>query len=564
MSDENRKVMVQVSALFMKGFALHQEEKIAQAQELYQQVLVLQPRNFDAQHLLGVIAHQTGNPSRAAELIGKAIEINPRDAVAHNNHAAALENLKQYEAAVKSYDQAIALKADYAEAYTNRGNALRALKRYELAIESHDSAIRYRPDFAGAYYNRGIVLGDLGRLEAAIESYDKAIALKADYAEAYNNRGTALRNLAQPHAALDSYDKAIAFRANYAEAYSNRGNALKDLNRHRAALESYEKAIALKPNDAGAHLSHSLCLLLTGDFQSGWRKYEWRWGEKDLKETRRSFAQPLWLGKEPLKGKTILLHSEQGLGDTIQFCRYAKLVNDLGARVVLEVQPPLVSLLTSLEGVAELVARGSALPAFDYHCPLLSLPLAFRTNLDNIPATSSYLDASPTKVTQWTTRLGEKTKPRVGLVWSGSTGHKNDRNRSIPLGELLNHLPNDFQYISIQKELRDADKGTLEKRPDVLHFGEELKDFTDTAALCGLVDVVLSVDTSVAHLAGALGKSVWILLPFNPDWRWLLDRNDSPWYPSVRLFRQSQYDDWGSVISTIGETLNVFLQTRKN
>lgn len=544
----------------MKGFALHREGKFTQAQELYQQVLVLQPGNFDAQHLLGVIAHQTGNSSRAVELIGKAIEINPRDAVAHNNHAAALENLKRYEAAVKSYDQAIALKADYAEAYTNRGNALRALKRYELALESHNSAIRYRPDFAGAYYNRGIVLGDLGRLEAAIESYDKAIALKADYAEAYNNRGTALRNLMQPHAALDSYDKAIAFRANYAEAYSNRGNALKDLNRHRAALDSYEKAIALRPNDAGAHLSHSLCLLQAGDLQSGWRKYEWRWGEKDLKETRRSFAQPLWLGKEPLRGKTILLHSEQGLGDTIQFCRYVKLVNDLGARVVLEVQPPLVSLLTSLEGVTELVARGSALPAFDYHCPLLSLPLAFRTNLDNIPTTSSYLAVSPAKVTQWTTRLGEKTKSRVGLVWSGSTGHKNDRNRSIPLGELLNHLPNDFQYISIQKELRDADKETLEQRPEILHFGQELQDFADTAALCGLVDIVVSVDTSVAHLAGALGKTVWILLPFNPDWRWLLDRTDSPWYASAKLYRQGEIGDWNGVFTELRADLSALIR----
>lgn len=561
MSTASHRVTVHVQATFNKGLALHQKGQFVQAQELYQQVLALQPGNFDAQHLLGMIAHQTGNSGRAVELIGKAIEINPHDAVAHNNHAAALENLKQYEDAVKSYDKAIALKADYAEAYTNRGNALRALKRYELAIESHDIAIRYRPDFAGAYYNRGIVLGDLGRLEAAVESYDKAIALKADYAEAYNNRGTALRNLAQPHAALDSYDKAIAFRTNYAEAYANRGNALKDLNRHHAALDSYGKAIALRPNDAGAHLSHSLCLLQMGDFQSGWRKYEWRWREKGLEKTRRNFAQPLWLGKEPLKGKTILLHSEQGLGDTIQFCRYAKLVNHLGARIVLEVQPPLVNLLTSLEsleGVAELVARGSELPAFDYHCPLLSLPLAFETNLDNIPAAPSYLAAPFEKLKEWQARLGDKTKLRIGLVWSGSTGHKNDRNRSIPLSKLLEMLPGDSQYISLQKELRDADEATLGQRPDVLHFGEEIRDFADTAALCEMVDVVVSVDTSVAHLAGALGRPVWILLPFNPDWRWLLDRDNSPWYPSAKLYRQESPGDWNGVFKKLSADLSAY------
>jgi tetratricopeptide (TPR) repeat protein len=484
-SADNDQAVVQTT--FDRGLALHQKGKLAQAQAVYQQVLAMQPRHFDALHLLGITAYQTKKLRQAVAFFDKALEINPRHAFAHNSKGVALRSLQQPEAALESYDQAVHYKPDYADAHNNRGNALR----------------------------------DLNQHQAAIASYDKAIALKTGYAEAYNNRAAALVEVQQLEAALESFDKAIALKADHACAHFDRG----------------------------------MCLLQMGQFELGWKEYEWRWKDK-LQPFARNFTQPLWLGAESLQGKTILLHSEQGFGDTIQFCRYAKLVNDLGARVILEIQEPLMGLLTNLEGVAQLVARGSALPAFDYHCPLLSLPLAFKTNFDTIPAANSYLAAHPGKVMKWQAKLGSKAKPRIGLVWSGSATQKNDHNRSFLLSGLVKFLRNDFQYISLQKETRVADKETLNRLTDILHFGEELKDFTDTAALCELVDVVISVDTSVAHLAGALGKPVWIVLPFNPGWRWLRDRNDSPWYASAKLYRQKSIGDWAGVFERVRADLS--------
>ena len=261
---------------------------------------------------------------------------------------------------------------------------------------------------------------------------------------------------------------------------------------------------------------------------------------------------------EPLQGTTILLHTEQGFGDTLQFCRYAKEVAALGARVVLEVQPALLGLLQELEGVSQLVGRGQPLPPFGYHCPLMSLPLAFNTRLHSIPPVAAGLRGAKAvtgRIAAWDARLGVKTRPRVGLSWSGSPTHKNDHNRSLALGDLLAALPQGVQYVSLQKELREADAKTLAARPDLLHVGDELHDFTDTAALCGLMDRVISVDTSVAHLAGSLGCKTWVLLPFNPDWRWMLERSDTPWYPDVVLYRQETFGNWSGVLKTLGEDL---------
>ncbi len=653
----NIQAATQVQAKLNQGLALHQQGQLTQARACYLEVLKLQPRHFDAVHLLGVVAAQTRNFAQALELFDQAIGINashafafnnrgnvlrdlgqpetaiasydkaialqadyaeahnsrgsalmdlakPQDALqsyekaiaakadyaeahtnrgnallalmrpeaaiesysraialkpgyaeAYCNRGAALVALKQFSTAIDSYDQAIACKPDYAQAYYNRGNALRELKQPQAALESYDKATALRADYAQAYNNRGSALRDLGRFEAALESYDKAIAFKADYAKAYNNRGNALSDMRQFRAALESYDQAIALKPDYAEAYNNRGSALRDLQQHQAAMACYDKAIALQPDYAKAHLNRSLCLLQMGDFGRGWESYEWRWKDEAMEKTARHFTQPLWLGAEPLHGKTILLHAEQGFGDTLQFCRYARLVSELGARVVLEVQAPLASLLGRLEGVAQLVKRGEPLPAFDCHCPLLSLPLAFNTGFDNLPGEARYLAPLPDKLAQWTARLGVASKPRVGLVWSGSTTHKNDRNRSVLLSEWLKFLPEGLQYTSLQKETRAADQETLALNPHIVRLDDEIKDFSDTAALCELMDVVVSVDTSVAHLAGALGKPVWMALPLNPDWRWLLERSDSPWYPSATLYRQETAGDWDGVLGRIATEL---------
>ena len=552
-------------------------------------LLDVKPDSFEALYLLGIIAEQAGRAEEAVVLLSKSVAVKPGIADAHYNLGVALGELKRtvealesYERAialrsdyadayfnrgvalaeldhpteaVESYDRAIAIQPDYAEAYNNRGIALSRLQRYVEALASYEGAIAHKPDYARAYNNRGVALRDLERHAQALDSYDRAIALRPDYPEAYNNRGIALAELNRPEAALESYKRAVALKPDYAEAFYNFGNALRDLNRIKEAIDSYERAIALAPNYASAHWNLADCRLLLGDFALGWQEYEWRWKLAQNDNADRDFQQPLWLGAETLQGRTILLHSELGMGDTLLFCRYAKEVAALGAKVVLEVQPPLLPLLSDLEGVAQVVPRGAPLPAFDYHCPLMSMPLAFKTDLSSIPACIPYIHSDPALVAAWQEKMGDKTKPRVGLVWSGSMLLKSDK-RSMTLAQVLPLVRDWAEWISLQKEMDEPSTALLASRADIRHLGGQLKDFADTAALVDLMDVVVTVDTSVAHLAGAMGKPVWILLPFNShDWRWMLDREDSVWYPTARLFRQSANRDWASVLNRVNDEL---------
>jgi hypothetical protein len=337
----------------------------------------------------------------------------------------------------------------------------------------------------------------------------------------------------------------------------NRALLMQDCFRWHEALSSYNQAISVDPGFADAQYNRSLALLFLGDFESGWRGYEWRW--KNARRLSigepRNFSQPLWLGEESIAGKRLLLYNEGGLGDTLQFCRYAALSAALGATVLLEVQAPLFDLLSSLEGVSQLIATGSALPPFDYQCPLMSLPLAFKTTLDTVPAAPKYLRSDRAKVERWHTLLGERKRPRIGLVWSGNPNNSIDHRRSIWLADWVAHLPAEFQYFCLQRQVREADKTALESSPLIVSFDDNLLDFVNTAALCECMDVVISVDTSLAHLSGALGKQTWVLLPFNPDWRWLLDRDDSPWHPTVKLYRQKTAGDWNEVFARVAADL---------
>ena len=545
---------VALQARFEQASALHQQGKLAEAERIYREILWQQPQHFGALHLLGVIALQTRHMERAAELIGKAIALKPDFAEAHFNRGNALRDLRRHEEALASYNTAIALKPDFAEAHNNRGNALSNIKRPEEALASYDKAIALKSDFAEAYSNRGMALEDLQRPEEALASYDKAIALKPDFALGYFNRGVALQELNRPEEALASYDEAIALKPDYAEAYSNRGVALGKLKRYADALASYDKAIALKPDFAEAYWNQSLCLLLLGRFEQGWRLYEWR-KRRDEPVAARSFPQPLWLGQQDIAGKTLLLWWEQGFGDTIQFCRYGKLAEARGAKVIMSVQQSLLKLLKQISPTIEIINADEVPSDFDYHCPLLSLPLAFATTLATIPTQRQYLKADEELRLAWAARLPPTTKPRIGLVWSGTTIHKNDHNRTIDLQQFLPILRADADWICLQNEVRDKDLAVLRQFGRIAFFGDELRDFSDTAALLDLMDLVVTVDTSVAHLAGAMGKPVWILLPYNPDWRWLLDRDDSPWYPSARLLRQPQLGNWAAVIDRVGNEL---------
>jgi hypothetical protein len=379
------------------------------------------------------------------------------------------------------------------------------------------------------------------RPEEAIDYATRALALVPGHPEVLCNRGIALRALDRIEEALADYDQVLAANPRHAAALSLRGVALAALNRHGDAIDSFSRAIALEPRYAPAYLNRAFSNLATGRYGEGWRDFEWRWRGSDTQIALRSFKQPEWRG-EDVRGRSILVHAEQGLGDALQFARYVPLLAERGADVVLEVQAPLKGLFADLP--ARLVTFGETLPATDFHCALLSLPLAFGTRAESIPANVPYLTAPPSHVERWRTRLGAAHGPRIGIAWSGNTRQSNDRNRSIPLEMLEPLRAGPWTLVSLQKEVRVDERAGLQGERPILHFGDELADFRDTAALVSLVDAVVSVDTSVAHLAGAMGKELFLLLTFAADWRWLLDRADSPWYPTARLLRQGERGEW--------------------
>jgi len=518
-----------------QAIALHQQGQLAQAEGGYRAVLQSEPDNFHALHLLGVLLHQGGQHELAVEFIEAALRVDPNQAEVYSNLGVVLQALQRSVEALNSFSEALRLQSNYVEAMNNRGNVLRSLKRPEDALRDYESAIQLKPDYADAFNNRGNALRDVGRLEAAFDSFEQAVRLRPAYAEAWNNRGTALK-------ALHRYDE---------------------------ALLSFAQATQLRPTYADAHWNESLCRLLLGDFAQGWRKYEWRWRADGLALAPRSWRQPLWLGRgvsdvpgceashAALAGKVILLHAEQGWGDTLQFCRYAQQVAALGATVLLEVQAPLKDLLTGLEGVTQVYAQGEVLPPFDFHCPLLSLPLALGCELATMPSPRAYLQADPLKAARWARRLAGSGngRPLIGLCWSGNPLHRNDAQRSIPLAQLAPLFAPDRRFVSIQTEVRESDREAF-ARYGLIDVADELHDFNETAALLTCVDQVITVDTVGAHLAGALGRPSTVLLPHTPDFRWLLGREDTPWYPAMRLLRHTTPGIWDDVVAKLAVELS--------
>ena len=555
----------QIDAMLQQAVAMQQNGAHPEAEELYREILALRPKHFDALQLLGALSLQAGRLDEGIELLKKAIAINGMQAPLHSNLAYAYNAQRRFNEGLASANRALALQASFADALNNRGNALAGLDRPAEAFASFEKAIALQPALAQAWNNCACVLRDLDRPDDALAACDQAIALQAGYAEAWSNRANALSDLNRPQDAQASYQRALELAPSFADAWSNLGLTQIDLKQHEDALQSYERALALNPDQAEAHWNRALCLLQMGRLDEGWQEYEWRWQRHRMQGAQRQFAQPLWLGQFPLDGKTILLHAEQGLGDTLQFCRYVPLVAAMGAKVILEVPQELMRLLQTLDGVDGLVEQGQPLPAFDCHAPLLSLPLAFGTRVESIPADTPYLFPDESDTKRWSERLASDVSRalKVGLVWAGGNRphvaelRKTDARRSIALDTLapILDIPH-VQFYSLQKgPAAQQLSGNPELAGRIVDYTDEFADFADTAAFVCNLDLVISVDTAVAHLAGATGTPVWIMNRFDTCWRWLLDRTDSPWYPRARLFRQPALGDWNSVIADVHDAL---------
>jgi tetratricopeptide (TPR) repeat protein len=540
------------------GAVLQAQGKLEAAIESCQKAVSLKPDYVAAHNNLGNSYLAQGALTQAVDAYQRAIFFRPDCAESYFNLGNAFKDQNKFVDAIPCYQKAVFLKPDYAVAYLNLGSVFQGANQVEAAIENYKKALLFKPEYADAYCNLGNAFKDLGRFDSAVDHYRHALEIAPGFFDAHNNLGLTFQSLEQYADAADSYKRALVINPDVADTLCNLGFVLGGLLRHQEALASYAAALRLQPDCLAAYFNEGLTRLLLGDFESGFKRYEWRWRLSGLKKHVRDFAQPLWLGEESLRDKTVLLHAEQGFGDTIQFCRYTKLVAAKGATVLLEVQPGLDSLLSGLEGVSQVLVKGEPLPAFDYHCPLMSLPLAFNTNLTSIPSASFYLASDPARVAAWREKLGEKTQLRVGLAWSGNRGHLNDHHRSIALARFVELLSDRVQNVCLQNEVSESDRQIMSCRKDIGYFGDDLLDFSETAALLSQMDLVISIDSVIAHLAGAMGKPVWLLLPFSPDWRWLMDRDNSPWYPSARLFRQPRYGDWDSVVSMLAKEVDVW------
>jgi Flp pilus assembly protein TadD len=521
--------MSAAAADFAAAWKQHQAGRLAEAERLYRAVLAKDDGHAQAWYLLGVVRWQQGDGTQAEQHLRQALQRRPNLAAAHNFLGMVLASQRRHVEAASHFREAVRLQPNDAEAHSNLGLALLDAGDHSLteAESNLREAIRLRADFADAHNNLGNVLWRQGRLPEARAAALKALQLRPDYAEAHNMLGSVC--LSQGHL--------------------------------QEALLGFERAIKLKPNFAEAHFNRSVALLVLGRWEEGWAEYEWRW---KLPVPRRDFRQPLWDGS-PLQGRTIVLHAEQGLGDTLNFIRYAALVKGRGGRVVVSAPRPLLPLLAGCRGIDRLAADGDPLPDFDVHAPMLSLPRLFGTRPDSIPADVPYLHVDPQNVYHWRLWLTGYPGFKVGIAWQGDPKKRNDRQRSVPLTRFarLAQVPS-VQLFSLQ---RGAGSEQLDGCPfPVTDLGrwqdKDGRAFLDTAAVMRNLDLVVCVDTAVGHLAGGLGVPVWLALPFDPDWRWLRERTDSPWYPTMRLFRQPHSGDWDSVFAQIAAELHRQVDTQ--
>jgi tetratricopeptide (TPR) repeat protein len=567
----------QVKAHLRRADALRLQGRLMEALESYERGLIGDPTQAQGHLGRGRVQAQLRRFPEALGSFDRAIVLNPRDETGWVGRASVLYEMRQSEVALSCCDRALTINPACPEAFFLRGCLLGDGPRVELALQAYDQALSLRPDYAEAHSNRGILLYQLSRFDQALESFDAAVRLRPRLAEAHTNRGIVLQDLGRFEEALASFDHALVINPDLVEAHSNRGHILGQLQRMKEAIASYDVAIAKSSRlhgseYAGAHYSRSMALLLTGDFENGWQEHEWRWRTPQGRffMSPRASALPCWLGQLPIAGKTLLLRAEQGLGDTLQFCRYAPILANMGARVLLEAPGPLQTLLRSLPGVERVVVESDPDPEADFFTPIMSLPLALKTTESSIPSNVPYLKAEDVRVRKWAETLGRKVKPRVGIVWSGGFRPNQprlwsvNRRRNVALEALAPLRHPEIEFYSLQKgQPAESELAELNARrwigPDLKDHTAALTDFAETAALIENLDLVISVDTSTAHLTGALGKPVWLLNRFDTCWRWMQSRTDSPWYPTLRLYRQTNPGDWDQVVGNVATDLHTWV-----
>jgi tetratricopeptide (TPR) repeat protein len=588
-TDQGAPAALTAAALYETGLQHLRAGRDLDAQICCQQALAIDASHADSMHLMGLMSLQAGQYDHAVEWLSRAIRQTPSTNYL-STLGIALKQMGRLDDALSVFDKAVQLKPDDAELWKHVGGVLVGLNRPADALLSFQRVLKLDPRHVEAAYQSGALLHRLERFEEALVQLNLCDEMRPDHAPTRqtrarvqralkqyeecladatrahaldpadpftcNNIGDALLWLGRDEEGLQWFDRALALRPDFVDVLHNKGFALLQLHHFTEAFETYRHLMAVNPGDAKAAWQLAHLKLLTGDYEAGWAEREARWKMPDFSLEYPKFSQARWLSKEPVKepvaGKTILVHVDEGLGDTIQFGRYLPLLAARGARVVLVAQDALCPLLSGVSGLSQCIPFSSkTYPPFDMHCPIMSLPLAFGTTLATIPQ-ADYLPPLPAaRVKAWEQRLGPRERPRVGLVWSGNPKQGNDRNRSMPLKTLAPLFDLDATFVSLQKDPRPDDKALLSARTDIVDFTADLTDFVETAALMSCLDLVITVCTSTAHLAGTLGCLTWVMLPYLPDWRWLLDRCDSPWYPTVRLFRQDETRDYAAVVAAV-------------
>jgi tetratricopeptide (TPR) repeat protein len=544
--------------------ALREQGKVDEALANYGQALRYKPDYAEAHNNLGVVLQEQGKHAEASAHFQQALRLKPDLVAAHNNLGNSLREQENFAEAIACYQQALRLKPDFADVYNNLGNVFRDMGRLDEAVANYEEILRRQPHNAEAHFNLCLALQDQGRFDEALSRCQEALRLRPDFAESYNTLGSILRNQGKLEEAVAAYRQALRLKPEYAEAYNNLGVVLQDLGKFDEAMASQRQALRSKPDYADAHFNLATQLLTLANFTEGWEHYAWRWRSKAFRSSsasKQSVSQMAWDGS-PLQGRTILMQAEQGLGDTIQFARYAALLKEQGAgKILLACPPELLGLMRHCRGIDQIVTE-TPFPPFDVGAFLVSLPgLLGATSVERIPANVPYLDCDPERIERWEARLTalDVRRPvrRVGIAWQGKSNHKGDRWRSVPLEQFapLAQLPG-VRLISLQK---GHGREQLEKLPGVaVDLGPELNEVADTAAVIRCLDLVITVDTAIAHLAGALAAPVWLALPMVPDWRWLLEREDSPWYPTMRLFRNTHIGPWDEVFGSIKSAVDAF------